>query len=301
MKPFCLWFTGLPGAGKTTLARAFKRSLDDRGIPNALLDGDEIRSAFPTGFTLEDRAAHIARVAFMAARVVDAGGIAIVSLVSPYGFARLKAVEIVGFHRFVLVYVSTPAKICEERDPKGLWKAARAGTIQHFTGVSDPYEPPLYPAFTVDTSHDPVESSMAKLESVLLPAEIPRALFIGRWQPFHNGHKHIIDKVLDGGRPVAIGVRDTPVSSVDPFTVAERIEMIEAVYAGRDVLAFKVPDISSVEVGRDTGYAINRHEVPDDVKGISATEIRRQVLEGSSDWRSRVPEASQWIVERIRR
>jgi len=103
----------------------------------------------------------------------------------------------------------------------------------------------------------------------------PRALFIGRWQPFHNGHDYIIRQKLDEGKPVLIAVRDTPIDEANPFSVKERMDMIRAAYVGEDVQVISIPDIESVNIGRNVGYAVNEYKVPEDIKGISATQIRK--------------------------
>jgi sulfate adenylyltransferase len=120
-----------------------------------ILDGDEVRAGYaqPVGFSRTEREKHIAHVASLAADIMNRGGIAVCALIAPYEAARLHArqtVEAAG--RFVLVYVATPLAICEQRDPKGLYARARAGALQSFTGVSDPYEPPTDAELVIDTS-----------------------------------------------------------------------------------------------------------------------------------------------------
>jgi len=123
------------------------------------------------------------------------------------------------------------------------------------------------------------------------------ALFIGRWQPLHNGHDWLIRQALRAGRPVAVAVRDTPLSDADPYTVQERVAMIRAHFKGEDVLVFAVPDIESVNVGRGVGYEVNVCDVPPDVASISATEIRRALRSGDTGWRERVPPAVAGFIE----
>lgn len=121
-------------------------------------------------------------------------------------------------------------------------------------------------------------------------------LYIGRWQPFHNGHKYIIDKALGVGKSVLIAVRDTPLTDSDPYTVQERIEMIEAVYQDQDVKVIPIPDIESVNIGRKVGYEVVRYDVPEDIAGISATDIRDCMTHGSQEWKERVPKAvADWF------
>jgi adenylylsulfate kinase len=144
MKPSVLWFTGLSGAGKTTIAQTVYRNLQHTGQPVELLDGDQIRSLFPaTGFSKLDREEHIRRIAFTASLLEKHGVTVIVSLISPYIGSRQFARSLC--RNFVEIFVSTPIEICETRDPKGLYKKARAGEIKNFTGIDDPYDKPDKP------------------------------------------------------------------------------------------------------------------------------------------------------------
>lgn len=146
-----VWFTGLSGSGKTTIARQVCLELERAGLPVEYLDGDAIRSVFPnTGFSRADRDSHIRRVAFLASRLQYHGVAVVVALLSPYVESRTFARHLCG--NFVEVYVSTPLEVCEARDVKGLYAKARRGEIQNFTGLDDPYEPPEQPELELDTS-----------------------------------------------------------------------------------------------------------------------------------------------------
>jgi 3'(2'), 5'-bisphosphate nucleotidase len=148
--PAVVWFTGLSGAGKTTIARRVAERLTRMGAPVELLDGDEIRAVFSTvGFSRAERDAHIRRVGHAAALLEKHGITSLVSLVSPYRESR----EFVRgvCRRFIEVYVSTPIDECERRDVKGLYQRARRGDVPQFTGVSDPYEPPGAAELVIDT------------------------------------------------------------------------------------------------------------------------------------------------------
>ncbi len=150
---FCLWMTGLPSAGKTTIGRVLVERLRSRGRYVELLDGDEIRKGLSAdlGFDRASREAHAGRVAFVAKLLARNGAIPIVALISPYRSSRARARAEIG--RFVEVYVNTPLELCEQRDVKGLYRKARAGEIREMTGIDDPYEPPEHPEITVDAVH----------------------------------------------------------------------------------------------------------------------------------------------------
>jgi bifunctional enzyme CysN/CysC len=159
-----LWFTGLSGAGKSTLAIALEEELFRRGYQVYVLDGDNVRAGLNSdlGFSHRDRTENIRRVGEAAALFADAGVICISAFISPYredrAIARRAARE--KFHE---VYVAADLATCEQRDPKGLYKKARAGEINDFTGVSAPYEAPESPDIVVDTSHQPVHACVEEL------------------------------------------------------------------------------------------------------------------------------------------
>jgi sulfate adenylyltransferase len=141
---FCLWFTGLPSAGKSTIAEMVSLRLMEQGRRVTLLDGDVVRTHLSRGlgFSREDRDANIRRIGFVSAEIVRHNGAVICAAVSPYEATRAEVRRMVGDERFILVYVSTPVEVCEQRDVKGFYAKARAGKISGFTGVDDPYEPP---------------------------------------------------------------------------------------------------------------------------------------------------------------
>jgi sulfate adenylyltransferase len=143
----CIWFTGLSGSGKSTTAGVLVRLLHERGREVTVLDGDAVRTHLSRGlgFSREDRDTNVRRIGFVAAEVVRHGGLVVAAVVSPYRATRDEVRAMVGPDRFVEVFVDTPLEVCEERDVKGWYAKARAGEVAAFTGVDDPYEPPLHP------------------------------------------------------------------------------------------------------------------------------------------------------------
>ena len=149
---FCLWFTGLSCAGKTTTANIVTTKLLEHGRQVTLLDGDVVRTNLSRGldFSKEDRDTNIRRIGYVAAEIVRHGGAVICAAVSPYRATRNECRSMVGEDRFIEVFVDTPLEVCEARDPKGMYARARAGEIKNFTGIDDPYEPPLGAEITID-------------------------------------------------------------------------------------------------------------------------------------------------------
>jgi adenylyl-sulfate kinase len=159
-KGFVLWFTGLSGAGKSTISNLIEARLREAGAKVEVLDGDVVRTHLSKGlgFGKEDRDINIRRIGFVAELLARHGVIVIVAAISPYRAVRDEVRERIP--DFVEVYVECPIEVLAERDVKGLYKKALAGEIEHFTGVSDPYEPPLHPEVTVDSSREnPLESA----------------------------------------------------------------------------------------------------------------------------------------------
>lgn len=166
-----VWFTGLSGSGKSTIAIALERELHQRGLLCRILDGDNIRSGINNnlGFSEADRVENIRRIAEVSKLFVDTGIITIAAFISPSNDIREMAADIIGKDDFVEVYVSTPIEECERRDVKGLYAKARRGEIKNFTGISAPFEAPEHPALTLDTSVLSLEESVHKLLELILP------------------------------------------------------------------------------------------------------------------------------------
>ena len=168
-----VWFTGLSGAGKSTIAQALERELFARGMQTYVLDGDNIRHGLNSnlGFSPEDRVENIRRVSEVAKLMADSGVVAITAFISPYRMDRRRAREIAleGNAEFVEVFVDAPLAVCEARDPKNLYKKARAGEIREFTGIDAPYEPPEDAEINVHTDRQTVNESVATILEGLLP------------------------------------------------------------------------------------------------------------------------------------
>lgn len=170
-KGVMIWFTGLSGSGKSTVAIALERELQQRGLLCRILDGDNIRTGINNnlGFTAEDRVENIRRIAEVGKLFVDTGIITLAAFISPNNELRKMASHIIGENDFIEVYVSTPLEECERRDVKGLYAKARRGEIKNFTGISAPFEAPENPQITLDTSKLSVEESVKILLDYILP------------------------------------------------------------------------------------------------------------------------------------
>jgi adenylylsulfate kinase len=181
-KGFTLWFTGLPCSGKSTLANIVARELTRRGRLVDILDGDEVRTHLTKGlgFSKEDRDTNIRRIGWVCAKISRHGGIAISAAISPYRNIRDENRSLVEKEAtFVEVFVDTPLEVCIQRDVKGMYKKALAGEMKNFTGIDDPYEPPLNPELVIKTSEESEQHSaqriLQKLEQMGLiePAHEP--------------------------------------------------------------------------------------------------------------------------------
>jgi adenylylsulfate kinase len=164
-----LWFTGLSGSGKSTIAYTLEHALVQRGRLAYVLDGDNIRHGLNKnlGFSAADREENIRRIGEVAKLFADCGVLTMTSFISPYRADRdkVRALHVEGKLPFIEVFVNTPIETCEQRDPKGLYKKARAGQLKGFTGIDDPYEAPLHPELTLDaTNTSPQQATVLLIE-----------------------------------------------------------------------------------------------------------------------------------------
>lgn len=159
-KPVILWFTGLSGSGKSTVANAVESKLLSLGKHSYLLDGDNVRHGLnkDLGFSDHDRVENIRRIGEVAKLFVDFGAIVLTAFISPFISDRSQVRELIGENQFLEVFIDTPLEVCEQRDPKGLYKKARAGQIKHFTGIDSEYQAPVNPEIHVKTAELPIDA-----------------------------------------------------------------------------------------------------------------------------------------------
>ncbi|MFD1357892.1 adenylyl-sulfate kinase [Fictibacillus halophilus] len=159
---FVLWFTGLSGSGKSTIANALAKKLYEQNIRNYVLDGDNIRNGLngDLSFSDEDRTENIRRISEVSKLFVDNGTVVLTAFISPFIQDRERAKEIVSEEEFIEIFVSCPIEECEKRDPKGLYSKARKGEISDFTGIDSPYEEPVSPVLTIQTNEKNVSESV---------------------------------------------------------------------------------------------------------------------------------------------
>lgn len=173
-KSCILWFTGLSGSGKTTIANALEKKLFSLGIRSYILDGDNVRHGLnqDLGHNPHDRSENIRRIAEVAKLFIDAGVVTLSAFISPYRLDRKKVRSLVDKEEFIEIYVKCPLELCEKRDPKGLYKQVREGKIVEFTGVSAPYEEPEKPELVIETNKLSIDESVSQILKYLKESSI---------------------------------------------------------------------------------------------------------------------------------
>lgn len=302
--------TGLSGAGKTTIANNVKNELENLCFKAEVIDGDEYRKSLckGLGFSKDDRCENIRRLGFVGMKLAEHDVIAILAAINPYEEARGELQQKSDLVK--TVWIDCDLETLKRRDPKGLYERAflpegDPNKISNLTGVNDPFEIPADPDLIIKTNEETESESTQKLLQFIL-ANIKtnddphqsRALFIGRWQPFHNGHKWLIDQKLKQGIPVLIAVRDRVSDANNPLTTSQTVEILKKMYENENVEIITIPDIESVNFGRNVGYEINEFVPPNDIKTISATEIRNSINNGSDSWKDNIDEKIHGLIIR---
>lgn len=270
-KGICIWLTGLSGAGKSTLANELSKILDFD-----ILDGDIERAKVQTGFDKAGRDANVLRAAEKARNIVESGSSVVCAFISPYRGTR-EQVRKMFTGNFIEVFVNTPLEVCEARDAKGLYAKARSGEIKSFTGISDVYEHPHLPEIEL-VAGGVVEQVLEVLtylrDNNLVPTG--NALLLGRYQPFHDGHKALFIEALKREGFVTIGVRSMPKSENNPYDFAQITKFIENKLIGFEgkYQILPMPNITNIVYGRDVGYKITKVALAPEIEQISSTKIR---------------------------
>jgi adenylylsulfate kinase len=240
-----------------------------------VLDGDTIRDFFANrDFSREGRERHLLGVAKMA-KMISKHTDVVCSFITPYEEVREKILEILPDHA-LMIHVSTSLEVCEQRDVKGLYSKARSGEIENFTGISDPFDEPKCAHLTLNSNGEDGNSIDDMVNQLAHLFEKPKVVLLpGRWQPLHVGHEWLIQRELDQGKRVVVGIRDTPVTDSDPYSSDMRKRMVEYRYQGENVEAWIMPDIEAISYGRKVGYEVREaDDIPAEVFAVSATDVR---------------------------
>lgn len=265
MRNTIFWLTGLPCSGKTTIANELSRH-----IYAEVLDGDDIRNLVNNlDFSEEGRKKHVKTVAELAYRLSQYSKV-IVALVSPIKSVREEVKK--KYPNIVEIYLKCSLDKCMERDVKGMYKKALNGEIKNFTGIDAPYEEPTN-ATIIDTENLRVEESVKKILDKHAQKK-KYSLFIGRWQPLHDGHKALFETVRKEGKNILIGIRDTGIDENNPFSILDRIKMIKKEVPDAEIVV--MPDIEDVVMGRNVGYKVRKVKLDKKTESISATKIRNK-------------------------
>lgn len=282
-----LWFTGLSGSGKTTIAKALKGTLH-----NAVhIDGDVTRAGLCSdlGFTIEDRNENIRRVTEITKILHEAGHNVIVSFISPTRKMRQFARDQFEDGDFFEICLTTPMSVCKKRDPKGLYAKVKQGLIKNFTGIDSSYEMPQFPEFAINTAECSVGQACHEILNGIqgtheylkckFEEDTKTAIFIGRFQPPHDGHFLHVETLLNEGKRVLIGLRDIPNSENNPYGVEFRKEKFQERFGDKvDFFVISETSTGGLEVvyGRKVGWDIREVRFDKKIENLSATEIRNK-------------------------
>lgn len=306
-KPIVLSFTGLPCAGKTTLAKTLHKI-----IPNSVvLDADEVRSTINKDlyFSAKDRKENLRRVSQIAILMSKSSSLVILSFINPYESTRQymrKTIEDQNI-KFIEVFVDASLKKCMERDVKGMYKKAMEGKISNFTGISKGvsaiYKKPKKPDLICNTEKKTVDECINDIISILNishPYE-KHAVFIGRWSPFHKGHWEIMKKVYEENkkRPLLVLVRNT---KTEYWSAETRKKMVETALNKMKIpnKVMIIPDIDSINWGRTVGYKTRMIDVDKIPKQISGTKIREMIRKKDKSWKDFLcPGVPEIIIKNI--
>lgn len=315
--------TGLSGSGKTTLASNVKAMLLKLNYKAEVIDGDAYRQTLckDLGFSKADRIENIRRLGTLANVLVRNNVITIMAAINPYESVRQELKS--QYDSVHTVWIDCDLDTLIQRDTKGLYRRAMLPNdhpekISNLTGIDDPFERPEKPDLIINTKDTAVQEASHKLLDYIRlhiqssfsdhsPNEVPlnpiisnspKALFIGRWQPFHNGHKWIIEQKLSRGIPVLIAVRDKLPDEKNPLTTTQTVNLIEKIYEKNPLVStIVIPDIESINYGRNVGYEVNEIIPPPDVFTISATDIRQKFQEGSDSWKLHIDPSIHHLLE----
>jgi adenylylsulfate kinase len=266
------WFYGLPSSGKTTLVKSIMQY-----PPNGIhLDGDILREgvSYDLGFSKDDREENLRRATGIAKLLHDQGHDVYCSFITPYEETQDAIKQRLGGD-VMMIHVKASLQTCVDRDTKGLYERALDGEIRDMTGIQDRFDIGE-PDVVIDTENQSVEESTNDFFSIRNYNERPHLMFIGRWNPLHNGHKHIMLKKHDEtGLPLLILVRNTDYDKPPAWVRKKWIErwMLKEVVDGEVIL---IPDIEGVYYGRKVGYNVEEIDVPEEVAAISGTDMRRK-------------------------
>lgn len=261
------WLTGLPCSGKTTIAKELAKHMHAE-----ILDGDDIRRIIQNNdFSYSGRKNHMMSVAEFAS-ILSRYNNVVVSLVSPIRDVREEIKK--RYQNLTEIYIYADIDTCKKRDVKGMYKLAMEGKIKNFTGVDDVYEEPGVETTMVDTTKMDIKECVKKILDKHYISQ-KYSLFIGRWQPLHQGHLALFDKMRQEGRKILVGIRNTGIDDQNPFSVQERIEMIKKQVPDAEIAV--LPDIEAVCYGRKVGYEIKEIKLGEELEKISATAIRKQI------------------------